>query len=167
MGFPEEKDKPRIAFIFGLVIIAIFAGVLFYFSNVNGILIAAVTFMLLLALISAINLCANGDKWSETPFGLPKGTIRASITLIFIIIVFLGAFNIDNIGAIADSMPEWLLAILGTIIGFYFGERKGAEAASDEDEATESYKNKVNNILDDAKITDPQKKVEELNKLRK
>jgi hypothetical protein len=128
-------DDKKTVILGGMGIIAAFVLVSPLFK-LNSILIVVASAMLLLVLTSAVNLCANETKWSETPFGLPKGTIRASITLIFIIIVVLGAFNINNVGAIAKEMPEWLLAILGTIIGFYFGERKGA----DEDEAAESAK---------------------------
>jgi hypothetical protein len=151
-------DKVNVI-IGGMVIIALFV-VAGLFLKVDLILITVVAAMLVLVLTSAINLCANGAKWSETPFGLPKGTIRASITLIFIIIVVLGAFKIDNMEIVA--LPEWLLAILGTIIGFYFGERKGADAASDEDEAAElakKFQSDVSTIIgstkaDDVKITE-------------
>jgi hypothetical protein len=156
----DEKYHAILAFVIGIMVIAIVVGVLFAL-NVNGILIAAVATMLLLAMISAVNLCVNKDKWSEAPFGLPTGTIRATITLIFIIIVFLGAFNIERIGTIAADMPEWLLGILGTIIGFYFGERKGS--AEEAAKSAQELKSKIKSFVDDAQLT-PEKKLDAIGK---
>ena len=53
------------------------------------------------------------------PLGLPKGTVRAFISM-GIIGVALAKWYIDG------SIPDPLLGIVGTVIGFYFASRQNA-----------------------------------------
>jgi hypothetical protein len=57
------------------------------------------------------------DKWWDYPLGMPNGSIRALIALLFVIIILL----------YGEQPQPWLMGIVGTIIGFYFGERMGKE----------------------------------------
>jgi len=63
-------------------------------------------------------------NWYNNPFGMPRGSVRAIITLLFVIT----ALVLGAAGEMTNN--EWLIGILGTIIGFYFGERK-EEGTSD------------------------------------
>ena len=59
----------------------------------------------------------SASDWSKRSLGLPQGSVRA---LLAIIILFLLVFCIVGETELPD-LPEWLVGILGTIIGFYFG----------------------------------------------
>ena len=63
-------------------------------------------------------------EWSLRSLGLPQGSVRALIafSLIFTLIFLLmsGMNGGDSTVEIPD-LPDWLVAILGAVIGFYFG----------------------------------------------
>jgi uncharacterized BrkB/YihY/UPF0761 family membrane protein len=59
----------------------------------------------------------TGDEWSKRSLGLPQGSVRALFALI---ILFLLIFSMISKTQLPD-LPDWLVGILGTIIGFYFG----------------------------------------------
>ena len=59
----------------------------------------------------------TGDEWSKRSLGLPQGSVRA---LFAFIILFLLIFSMIAKTELPD-LPDWLVGILGTIIGFYFG----------------------------------------------
>lgn len=93
-------------------------------GDVNEMAMFGILIISVLGILSLLNLWINKDSWSETAFGLPRGTIRATIAILLVIMVFL-----SQLGRIElNTMPQWLLAIVGTIIGFYFGERKSQES---------------------------------------
>jgi hypothetical protein len=84
-----------------------------YKYAVIGSLIVIFIFM---ATMWIIGQNKNKDScWWDHPLGMPEGSVRALIALLFIFIVLL----------YGSKTPEWFLGILGTIIGFYFGERVG------------------------------------------
>ena len=56
----------------------------------------------------------------DLPLGLPKGSIRAIIALIFSAGAVVGQI-------ITGDVPEWMVAILSAIIGFYFAGRAAAK----------------------------------------
>lgn len=56
---------------------------------------------------------------SNLPLGLPRGSVRAVISLA-VIGVALAKWYLDG------DIPSELLAIVGTVIGFYFGGRQSA-----------------------------------------
>lgn len=58
----------------------------------------------------------NPLQWYKYPLGLPAGSIRAVIALLFVMTILL-------YGGESTKLPEWLTGIVGTIIGFYFGDR--------------------------------------------
>jgi hypothetical protein len=52
-------------------------------------------------------------EWWKHPLGLPNGSIRAIIALILVIAIIL----------YGNQPQPWLMGVVGTIIGFYFGSR--------------------------------------------
>lgn len=94
-------------------------------GGVNEMAMFGILIISVLGILSLLNLCINKDKWSETAFGLPKGTIRATLAIFLVYMVF--SFQSGKINV--DTVPLWLISIVGTIIGFYFGERKSQEAS--------------------------------------
>jgi hypothetical protein len=62
----------------------------------------------------------NKDSgWWTHPLGLPTGSVRALIALLFIAMI-----------AITGGKEDWLVGIVGTIIGFYFGGKKTSEGGT-------------------------------------
>ena len=63
-------------------------------------------------------------RWSLRSLGLPQGSVRAliALSLIFtlIFLIMSGVNGGESEVAIPD-LPDWLVAILGAVIGFYFG----------------------------------------------
>ena len=59
----------------------------------------------------------SAADWHMKSLGLPQGSVRATFALL---ILFLLIFAILTDAKI-PTIPEWLIGILGTIIGFYFG----------------------------------------------
>ncbi len=60
----------------------------------------------------------SAHDWSLKSLGLPQGSVRALIALL---LLFLLIFSAVTGTELLDKIPDWLVGILGTIIGFYFG----------------------------------------------
>ncbi len=72
--------------------------------------------------------CRDKDQlalYSQSPLGLPIGSIRSVLALLIVIISL--CFIVLNVFE-KLPVPEALVAILGSVIGFYFGTRSGAGA---------------------------------------
>jgi len=82
--------------------------------------IGAVGGLIIILMAIAVGLIAKGkmtvENWQERALGIPKGSVRALIALLFCFIA-IGAW------ITTDEMPGWLIGILGAIIGFYFGSK--------------------------------------------
>lgn len=78
--------------------------------------------------LSLLNRWKNKEKWSEQALGLPTGSVRAIIALLFIVMIIFAALN----SIALKDVPPWLLGIVGTIIGFYFGTKSVVKSASEE-----------------------------------
>src|SRR5260221_12048399 len=58
--------------------------------------------------------------FSQSPAGLPVGTIRSVLALLIVIVgLALAILSLYQ----GKNVPETITALLGTIIGFYFGAR--------------------------------------------
>jgi carboxypeptidase family protein/protein Pet20 len=65
----------------------------------------------------------------RSPLGLPEGSLRAMLA--FLLVAFLGFYVYASILSLSDfRLPESLLGIIATVIGFYFGSRSGEEKAA-------------------------------------
>ena len=125
------------------------------------ITIAIIAMLVTIIFLSLVNRFANKEKWSEQALGLPTGSVRAIIALLFIVIIIYAAL----IGIDLKDVPQWLLGIVGTIIGFYFGTKSAVKLASED--KIEQIK-KLRKLKDDGDIDNnefEQKKTELLNKI--
>jgi uncharacterized BrkB/YihY/UPF0761 family membrane protein len=71
----------------------------------------------------------NAKDWFNWTLGLPRGSVRALIAFIILLLLLYPALNNHPL----PDIPEWLVGILGTVIGFYFGAAtaKGPPTVSD------------------------------------
>jgi hypothetical protein len=83
--------------------------------------------------------CVSNNQivlFSERPMGLPQGTVRSILALLIVV------FSITFIAIFGDNVPEALLAILGTVLGFYFGSR----GASKDQSSGELFKHQADQL---------------------
>ena len=71
----------------------------------------------------------------RSPLGLPEGSLRAMLA--FMLVAFLGFYVYASVLSLSDfKLPDALLGIIATVIGFYFGSRSvegaGAVARSEQ-----------------------------------
>jgi small-conductance mechanosensitive channel len=88
------------------------------------IVIGVCVIIIALLIVSLFQMRSNKLKprdWIEHPLGIPTGSVRALLALIILLITIWVA--ISQKLEIAEKMPQWLLAIVGAVIGFYFGNR--------------------------------------------
>lgn len=65
----------------------------------------------------------------RSPLGLPEGSLRAIIA--YMLVAFLGFYVLASILSLTMfGPPEFLLGIVATVIGFYFGARTGEDKSS-------------------------------------
>ena len=77
----------------------------------------------------------TGYDWSMRSLGLPQGSVRATIALIILFLLIFSAVAKQDL----PDLPDWLVGILGTVIGFYFGAAmvpKPSKQPSKPDETT-------------------------------
>ncbi len=67
--------------------------------------------------------------FSQSPAGLPTGTIRSMIAF-SVVILSLYFISLQVLGVVETSFPEALGSLLGAVIGFYFGSRSSGPADS-------------------------------------
>ncbi len=62
----------------------------------------------------------------RSPLGMPDGSLRAMLA--FLLVAFLGFYVYASILSLSDfRLPDSLLGIIATVIGFYFGSRASEE----------------------------------------
>jgi len=74
----------------------------------------------------------KSERWAERPLGIPTGSVRAMLALVIVIVAVWAATGPEP--GFVDKVPEWLLGILGAVIGFYFGSR-GIKTSNREESA--------------------------------
>lgn len=86
-----------------------------------------VTLMFLGLLAPFVWIIVRSIKFSgstyRSPLGLPEGSFRA--ILAYTLVVFLGFYILASVLSLSDDLqpPDFLLGIVATVIGFYFGSR--------------------------------------------
>jgi small-conductance mechanosensitive channel len=93
-------------------------------DEITYIVIGVCVIVVALLVVSILQMRSNRLKprdWIEHPLGIPTGSVRALLALIIVLITVWVA--ISGKVKIAEDMPKWLLAIVGAVIGFYFGNR--------------------------------------------
>ena len=111
-------------------------------ENLEYIIIIGFVFLVFIILLGvSIYFIRKGDltanTWHMRSLGLPRGSVRAMVA--FIILFFL-VYTILA-GKTVPNQPEWIVGILGTVIGFYFGaalvpaEKKEEEKKPEEEKA--------------------------------
>ncbi len=78
-----------------------------------------------------LNACIQDNQlaiFSQSPAGLPEGTVRAMISFIIIAIsLYLSVLLFFQILGKDSKFPEALSSLLGAVVGFYFGSRVGGK----------------------------------------
>jgi drug/metabolite transporter (DMT)-like permease len=76
-------------------------------------------------------------EWLKRSLGIPSGSVRA---LLAFLILFLILYMVINDIKLTEDLPEWVIGILGAVIGFYFGAStaKGLERTTDSSTESES-----------------------------
>lgn len=59
----------------------------------------------------------SAHDWSLRSLGLPQGSVRALLALLILFLLISSTLPNTQL----PNLPDWLVGILGTIIGFYFG----------------------------------------------
>jgi Carboxypeptidase regulatory-like domain len=76
--------------------------------------------------VTIIRVILRSKSSFRSPLGLPEGSLRAMLA--FLLVAFLGFYVYASILSLSDfRLPESLLGIVATVIGFYFGSRSGEE----------------------------------------
>ena len=101
-------------------------------SNWYPLVISLLFGVLLLGFAATIARVILRSKSSfRSPLGLPEGSLRAMLA--FLLVAFLGFYVYASVLSLSDfKLPEALLGIIATVIGFYFGSRsvEGAGAGT-------------------------------------
>jgi len=63
----------------------------------------------------------------SSPLGMPEGSLRAMLA--FMLVAFLGFYVYASILSVSDDFkpPDFLVGVVATVIGFYFGSRTSEE----------------------------------------
>ena len=78
----------------------------------------------------------------SSPLGLPEGSLRAMLA--FMLVAYLGFYVLVSILSLSElKPPDFLLGIVATVIGFYFGSRQGEEKSGGAAATTGSVDGKV------------------------
>ena len=91
-----------------------------------------VIILLFISLLQMKKSKLEPSEWIEHPLGIPTGSVRALLAILLIFITLVAATARD--GSVIRDIPQWLLTIVGAVIGFYFGNR-GLKAADRDDTA--------------------------------
>ena len=59
----------------------------------------------------------------DEPLGMPKGSVRAIITILIVFAILILVILQQIYGAQVD-IPDWLIAIVSSVIAYYFGSKK-------------------------------------------
>ena len=88
------------------------------------ILIGVISVVCLLPFFVVFLALRDREKWKDYPLAMPKGSVRAllAFSLVVVIAIMLVLFRCFN------EIISALLAILASIVGYYFGQRSVGES---------------------------------------
>ena len=81
----------------------------------------------------------DARDWSIKSLGLPRGSVRATLAFV---LLFLLVYSIITEIRLPD-LPDWIVGILGTVIGFYFGAAMTPGTQSAPSSSNESVKSNM------------------------
>lgn len=127
---------------------------------------AIIVVLLVVSIVQMKRSRLKPSEWLEHPLGIPTGSVRALIAMLIVFITLWVA--ISNKVSIANDMPKWLLAIVGAVIGFYFGNRGLSFEKKKEtiEEITIARMNRLREMRDRGEIT-PNVFISEMESIRK
>lgn len=96
----------------------------------------------------------DAKSWSLKSFGLPQGSVRALLAFLILFLLIFPRLTDGNsqAGSVGDpaEFPPWLIGILGSVVGFYFGSamttKKPLQPSTDEQDTTTQNKKKQDKI---------------------
>ena len=98
--------------------------IIYLMAFVGGIIVLLWLLSIILGVIGKEDIKDWAKRWSLRSLGLPQGSVRALIafSLIFtLILLIMSGVNGGESTVKIPDLPDWLVAILGAVIGFYFG----------------------------------------------
>lgn len=84
--------------------------------------------------------------WFRNSLGLPQGSVRAIIAIAFISTLICSAL----MGKTIPKIPEWVIGLTGSIVGFYFGAATNRKDKEEEKTDNKKKKTDSNNETPDA-----------------
>ena len=81
----------------------------------------------------------DARDWSIKSLGLPRGSVRATLAFV---LLFLLVYSIITEIRLPD-LPDWIVGILGTVIGFYFGAAMAPGTPGAPSSSSESGKSNI------------------------
>jgi uncharacterized BrkB/YihY/UPF0761 family membrane protein len=69
----------------------------------------------------------TAQEWLKRTLGIPNGSVRALIAFIILFLILCPVIANQKL----PDLPDWLVGILGTVIGFYFGASTARTAMSE------------------------------------
>lgn len=100
------------------------------------VLVTGMFFAVLVPFVVAIYRGTSGSaSTNNRPLGLPVGSFRS--ILAYSLVAYLGFYILTSILSVSYfAPPEFLLGIVATVIGFYFGSRSTEEGGADQKTGT-------------------------------
>ena len=101
------------------------------FTNIGLVLVLLITlgglvFYLYRLRIDFYRACRETDNlqlFADCPMGIPVGSVRSTLALLIVL------FSVGYVGVTGVSdVPQFLTAIVSTVLGFYFGSRSSSES---------------------------------------
>ena len=75
----------------------------------------------------------SADEWFKKSLGLPQGTVRAILAFLLLFLLIFSALG----KTILPELPGWLVGIMGSVIGFYFGSAMVTKPAKESSKSEE------------------------------
>ena len=120
--------------------------IIYLMAFVGGIIVLLWLLSIILGVIGKEDIKDWAKRWSLRSLGLPQGSVRALIafSLIFtLIFLIMSGVNGGESTVKIPDLPDWLVAILGAVIGFYFGTALIPQKQTSEEEKGKEGKPKA------------------------